>query len=170
MTERRFDPSSGVFGDVLVESARQGVGGEDALDRGVAERAKRSCMGERAVDLVGAVARAQEQDLPGLRAPAAGRACAHQPEKLGGAVAHVGEGDLELIEVDRRMPLRRRVQARRVELEPRTARGELVAGDAAQIGGVHEQLALGDPDRQQIGDVVVGHGVVVAAPGVAERA
>jgi len=37
--------------------------------------------------------------------------------------------------------------------------------DAAQVRGVHEQLALSDAHRQEIGDVVVGDGVLVAFVG-----
>lgn len=57
------------------------------------------------------------------------------------------------------------MQAGGVELETGATRAELVARDAAEIGGVHEQLVLLDPDRQEVSDVVVGGGVEVAAPG-----
>ena len=69
MTERLFEPSRGVLGDVLVERAGQRPRGEDALDGGVVARAERDGMTEREIDLVGGVALAQEQDLAGLRAP-----------------------------------------------------------------------------------------------------
>jgi hypothetical protein len=39
---------------------------------------------------------------------------------------------------------------------------ELVARDAGEVGGVDEELALRDADREQIGHVVVGDGVLVA--------
>jgi hypothetical protein len=38
VTERFFEPSRGVLGDVLVERARHGARGEDALDGGVVAR------------------------------------------------------------------------------------------------------------------------------------
>jgi hypothetical protein len=117
-------------------------------------------MAERVIDLVGAVARAQEQDLARLRGPDPGRAEAHQAEELGRALAHVAERDAELIEIDRAPALRRRMEPGGIELLAGAARGELVTRDAPQIGGVHEQLALGDAHRQEVGDVVVGHGVV----------
>jgi hypothetical protein len=41
VTERFFEPSCGVLGDILVECARQGARGEDALDGGVVTRAER---------------------------------------------------------------------------------------------------------------------------------
>lgn len=56
MTERFFEPSRGVLGDVLVERARQSPRGEDALDGGVVARAERRGMTEREIDLVGGVA------------------------------------------------------------------------------------------------------------------
>lgn len=39
-----------------------------------------------------------------------------------------------------------------------------MASDAAEIGGVDEELALSDADRQEVGDVVVGDGVAIARP------
>jgi hypothetical protein len=39
-----------------------------------------------------------------------------------------------------------------------------VARDAREIGGVNEELALGDADGQDVGDVLVGDGVAVAVP------
>ena len=48
-----------------------------------------------------------------------------------------------------------------VEPEPLAAGGELVARDAGEVGGVDEELALGDADGQDVGDVVVGHGVAL---------
>jgi hypothetical protein len=105
MAERRFEPLSGGLGDVLVERARRRARGEDALDRGVLERAERRGMTERAVELVGGVALAQEQDLAGLGGPDAGRPQAHEAEELGGVLAHVGERDAELIEIDRALVL-----------------------------------------------------------------
>lgn len=69
MTKGVFESSRGVLGDVLIERARLGARGEDALDGGVVARAERRGMAERAIDLVGGVALAQEQDLARLRTP-----------------------------------------------------------------------------------------------------
>jgi hypothetical protein len=165
VTERFFEPSRGVLGDILVERARQGARGEDALDGGVVARAERRGVAERAIDLVGGIALAQEQNLARLRAPDARRPEAHQAEELRGVLAHIVERDVELVEVDGTAPLRRGMESGRVELEAGAARAELVARDAPQVGGVHEQLALRDPHGQDVSDVVVGNGVVIAGPG-----
>lgn len=69
---------------------------------------------ERSVDIGGAEALAKQQDLPRLRAPDAGRAEAHEPEEGRGALAHSFEGHLDLIEVDRALALRRRMELGRV--------------------------------------------------------
>src|ERR1700742_5233117 len=110
MTERFFEPSCGVLGDVLVERARQRSRGEDALDGGVIARTERGGMTEREIDLVGGVALAQKQDLAGLRAPDPRWTEAHQAEEFGRALAHVVEGDVELVEIDRAATIRRGVQ------------------------------------------------------------
>jgi hypothetical protein len=47
----------------------------------------------------------------------------------------------------------------------RATRGELVPRNATQVRSVHEQLPLGDAHRQEIGDMVVGDGVLVAFVG-----
>ena len=165
MTEGFFEPSRGVLGDVLVERARQGARGEDALDGGMVARAERRGVAERAFDLVGGVALAQEQDLARLRAPDPRWPEAHQAKELGGVLAHVVERDVELVEVDGTASLRRRVEPGGVELEAGTARTELVARDAPQVGGIHEQLALRDAHGQNVSDMVIGNSVVIAGPG-----
>src|SRR5262249_57091860 len=70
----------------------------------------------------------------------------------------------ELVEIDGAFAARGRVVAGGVELVAGAARGELVAGDAAEVGGVDEQLALGDAHGQDVGHVLVGDGVAVAFP------
>jgi len=80
-------------------------------------------------------------------------------------LAHVGERDAELIEIDRALALCRRMEACGIETQAGAARREFVACDAAQVGGIDEEFVLGDADRQEVGDVVVGHSVVVAGPG-----
>ena len=101
MAERRFEPLCGGLGDVLVERAWRRTRSEDALDGGVLERAERRGVTERAVEFVGGVALAQEQDLVGLGGSDAWRPQAHETEELGRALTHVGERDAELIEIDR---------------------------------------------------------------------
>src|SRR5882672_7732589 len=150
MTERCFEPSRGVLGDVLVERAGQRPRGEDALDGGVIARTERDGMTEREIDLLGGVALAQEQDLAGLRAPDSRWTEAHQAEEGGRARAPVSEGDVELVEIDRAASIRRGVQPGGVEPEACTGRSELMACDAPQVGGVHEQLALRDTQRQDV--------------------
>jgi len=56
------------------------------------------------------------------------------------------------------------VVAARVELEAATARSELMASDAGEIGGVHEQFGLSDAQGQDVGDVGVGDGIAIAVP------
>jgi hypothetical protein len=165
MTEGLVDPPGGLLGDVLVECARQGARGEDALDGGVVAGAERGGVTECLVDLLGAIALAQEQDVSRLGTPHPRWRLAHQAKELRGALAHVCERDVELVDVDGTMAFVGGVEARGVEPKSGAARSELVACDARQVGGVHEQLALGDAHGQDVGDVVVRHGVVIAGPG-----
>ena len=165
MTEGLVDPPRGLLGDVLVEGARPGARGEDAVDGGVVARAERGGVAQGLVDLLGAIALAQQQDVSRLDAPDTWRALAHQVKELDGVLAHVCERDVELVDVEGALSLVVGVQAGGVEPEPGAARSDLVARDAAQVGGVHEQLALGDADRQDVGDVVVWDGVLIAGPG-----
>ena len=165
MAKGFFDPSRGVLGDVFVEGARQGARGQDALDGGVVEGAELGGVTQREIDLLGAVARAQEQNLAGLGHPHPGRAEAHQAKELGGTLAHVAEREVELVEIERWPSLWRGVQPGGVEPQARASRAELVARNAPEIGGVHEQLALGDAHRQDVGDVVVGDRIRIAIPG-----
>ena len=134
MAERGFDPLCGGLGDVLVERARHRACRKDALDRCVLERAERSGVAEREVDRVGGITLAQEQDLAGLGGPDAWRSQAHEAKEFGGVVAHVGERDAELVEIDRALALCRRVKPCRVEAQ--APRRELVARDTAEIGGI----------------------------------
>ena len=64
----------GVFGDVLVEGAGHRTRGKDALDGAMLEGAEGCGVPKRRVDILGAKALAQEQDLTGLTAPNAGSA------------------------------------------------------------------------------------------------
>ena len=138
MAERRFDPLCGGLGDVLVEGARRRACREDALDRCVLERAERRGVAEREVDRVGGITLAQEQDLAGLGGPDAWRSQAHEAKELGGVIAHVGERNAELVEIDRAPALRRRVKPCGVEAQAQAARRELVARDTAEVGGIDE--------------------------------
>ena len=55
------------------------------------------------------------------------------------------------------------MQSRRIDLEMAPPLGELVCGDTLEVGRVDVQLMLGDAQRQDVGDVLVGHGIPVAA-------
>src|SRR5262249_3357697 len=117
------------------------------------------------VEVGRAEALAQQKDLARLVSPDPRRPCAHEAEEARRVLPHVLESDAELAEVDRALPARSRVQPRGIEPLPFAAGREFVARDAGQVGGVDEELALRDADRQDVGDVVVGHGVGVAFPG-----
>lgn len=107
--KRLLDALRGILGDVLVERARHRARRKDALDGGALESTERSGVSECEIDLFGAVALAQEQDLPCLPRPRARRASTDEAEELGGALAHAVESDAELIEIDGALALRRRV-------------------------------------------------------------
>ena len=166
LSERVGDAARGLLGDVLVERAGRGAGGEDALDgvvvegaeaRGVARarRRGRRWRSARAAGGSGAPGGPRRRGGPALMRRKKRAACS--PMLL--------EGDAELVEVDGALPAGPRVEPGGVEPEPLAAGRELVARDAGEVGGVDEELALGDADRQDVGDVVVGDGVGVALPG-----
>jgi hypothetical protein len=135
------------------------------LDRFVWARAPNVAAWPSAIDLVGGIALAQEQNLARLRAPDARRPEAHQAKELSGVLPHVVERDVELVEVDGTSSLRRGVEPRGVELEVGSARTALVARDAPQVGGIHEQLALRDVHGRMSVTWSIGNGVVIAGPG-----
>jgi hypothetical protein len=130
MPERLLDASRGLLGDVLVERARHRARGEDALDGTMVEGTEGGCVSERGVDVDSAEALAQEQDLAGLRAPDARCSETHQPEEFRRALAHCLEGELDLIEIDRTLALRKRMEPGGIELQALTARSELVTRHA----------------------------------------
>lgn len=121
-------------------------------------------MGERGVDVSGAKAGAKKQDAACLMPPDARRAGAEKAEEGGGALAHALERDGELCEIDGALASGRGVKACRIELEPGAFRGELVMSDACEIGGVDEELALGDADGKDVGDVVVRNCIPIPLP------
>lgn len=165
LAEREGDAADSLLGDVLVEGARGGASGEDARDSVGVEGAKAGGVAESGVEVGRRVALAEEQDLARLMSPDAHRSPAHELEEGGGVLSHLLEGDAELVEIDRALASRGRVQSGGVELEPESARRELVARDTGQVGGIDEELSLSDADRQQVGDMVVGDRVGVALPG-----
>ena len=165
MPERVGDAPHGLLRDVLVERARRRARSEDALDGVVLEGAEGGRVTECGVEVVGGEALAEQEDLARLVSPDPRRPGAHEAEEAGGVLAHLLEGDAQLIEIDGALPPGARVKPGGVELEPSAAGRELMARDAGEVGGVDEELALGDADRQDVGDVVVGHGVGVAFPG-----
>jgi hypothetical protein len=164
VAEGALDSSHGLLCDVFVEGAGRGARGEDSLNGAVVEGAEGRGVGEGGIDIGGGIALAQKQDLARLMGPDTSRAGAHQAKEGGGALAHLLEGAAQLVELERALALRKRVQAGRVEPQALAARRELVAGDAAQVGGVDEELALGNADGDDIGDMLVGYGVFVAIP------
>lgn len=148
MPEFVVEFSAGVLGDVLVEGARRMSGLEDPLDVLVAKRCEADGMTESGVDILSGVALAQEQDAPSATAPLPGRPRAQTSKELTGVVAHLLEGSAQLVEIDGGTTCSATMEALRVEFVALPPRGELVAGDALEIGGITEQLALGDADWQ----------------------
>ena len=69
------------------------------------------------------------------------------------ALAHVLEGDAELIEIDLGRLSADADASRRVELEASAARRELVPRDAWRVRRVDEELALRDAHGQDVGHV-----------------
>lgn len=162
MAELGFEAASGFVCDVLVQGTGGGARSEDARDGFVLESTKAEGVTESAIEIGGGVTLTQEQDLPSMKAAEAGLSDRERLKERGARLAHLLEGGGELREIGHAFSTEWRVQPLGVELEMRATRGELVLRDAAQVRGVHEQLALGDAYRQEIGDVVVGHGVLVA--------
>lgn len=158
------DAVHGLLGDVFVERSRARAGCKDALDGACVEGAKARGVAERGVDVGGREALSQEQDLTCLVSPVSRRSRAHQAKEARGMLAHVFEGDAKHVEVDRCLSLRSWVESGGIEPESLAARGELVACNAGQVGGVDEELLLGDADGEEIGDVVVGDGVGIPFP------
>lgn len=139
--------------------------GQDALDSVVVESAKGRRMSEGGVDVFGGVACTQEQDLASLMARGGLRTtAAHQSEKLAGALPHVGESDLELVQVHGALALGLRVKPGGIELEPLSTTYKLVTGDTFKISRVDEELALGNADRENVCHMVIGHRIPVAVP------
>jgi hypothetical protein len=62
-------------------------------------------------------------------------------------LAHLAKGGAELVEIDSALALRGRMQALRIEPEPKAAGSELVSGNAGEVGGINEELLLGDANR-----------------------
>ena len=141
------DSPDGLLGDVFVERAGGGARGHDALDSVVLESAEGGGVSERRVEILSGIPLAQQQDLTSLMSPDAWGPRAQETEEVGGLLAHPAEGGAELVEVDRALALRGRVQALGVEPEPSAAGRELVSCNAREVGGIDEELLLGDADR-----------------------
>ncbi len=121
-------------------------------------------MGERGAEVGGGVALAQEQDLASVVAGEAALGGGEAGEEAGSVEADVGEGLLDLGEVGA-AAIPGWVDELRIDVHPSAARREFVARHEPEIGGVDEELVLGDADREDLGDVVVGDGVAVAVDG-----
>src|SRR6185437_4276740 len=164
LAEPLFEPSCRVLGDVLVQSPRGAARLEDPLDGVVVEGTEAGGMAERGVEIGGGVAGTQNEDAPRLVAPDARGPGGEQPEERGGPLAHALEGGGELVEIDGTRAARRGMVTGGIELRARASWRELVAGDAPKVGGIDEELALGDADGQDVGHVLVRDRVPVALP------
>jgi len=165
MAERLLDPTGGLLSDVFVEGAWLRARSKDPLDGGVLEHAEAVGVPERSVELLGRVALAQQHDPARLPRPCARSAGAQLAEEVGSPLAHAPESDAELVSIDRIfVSLGDGMKTRGIELEGCTARRELVARDTPQVRGVDEELALRDAHRQDVGDVLVRDGVLIARP------
>lgn len=121
-------------------------------------------MCERGVEVGGVVALTEHENLSKLVNPLANWAGAREQEKVVGTLPHLVEGHAELIEIDRTVAARRWVVTMGVELVAAAAWSKLVSSDTAQVGGVHEQLVLGDANREDVGHVVVWNRVAIPFP------
>lgn len=150
--------------DVLVEGAGAAARHQNALDGSDVEGAVERGVGQRGVEIRGVVALAQEQDAAGVMGPVARRRAGGESNEVVRALAHLLKRGAELVEIGRPVASRARVVAVGVELVAAAPWSELVAGDTLEVGGVDEELVLGDAHGHEVRDVVVGHGVAVAGP------
>lgn len=164
LAECFFEAARGLLGDVFIEGAWARTGGEDALDGVVFERAEGRGVPERGVDVGGGIALAQEEDLARLVAPEPRHAEEHQSKERGGLLAHARECNVELLEIEWTLSLWLGMKTRRIELQSLAATNELVARDASQIGGIDEELVLGNAQGKNVCDLVVGDSVAVSIP------
>lgn len=162
--EGLVEPACSLLGDVLGEATRGGARGEDALDGQVLEGAEGARVGEGGAEVGGGVALAQEQDLAGVVAGEAALRGGEAGEEARPIDADAGEGLLDLGEVGA-AAIPGRVDELRVDVHAAAARCELVARDEPEVGGVDEELVLGDADGEDLRHVVVGYGVAVAVDG-----
>lgn len=102
---------------------------DDALDGSGLEGAIGGGVTERCVEIGGVETLAQEQDLARLMPPNSGRSSAHEVEESLRALAHLLEGDAELVEIERAPSRRARVDAGRVDLLAGAPGAQLVPGD-----------------------------------------
>ena len=163
-TERLLEAPRCVLGDILVEGPGRRARLEDALDGAMLEGTEPRGMRERSVEVLGGIASAEHEDAARLVTPDARGARAQQAKERGAAGPQAVERHRELVEIHRAPAARRWVESRGVELLPGAGRRKLVTGDARKVGGVDEQLALGDAHGQDVGHVVVRDGVAIARP------
>ena len=144
-----------VLGHVLVQPAAIGPGSEDPLDRGVLERAVLEGVRKGFEQVVGVPAFTQSEDLARVVGRGARVALLEGRQKCVRGIAQVLEGAAQLVEVRTALGVSGAVPGEdRVLL--RTARFQLVARDAVQVGLVDEELVLGYAHREDFGDVVIG--------------
>lgn len=113
----------------------------------------------------GGVFAAELEDLPSLIAALAWVVGAERSKVRLGALAHLREGVLELLKIGGGTATRGAMKVHRVEVEASTLGRELMLGNEAEVGGIDEEFLLSDPHREDLGDVVVGHGVAITVPG-----
>ena len=122
---------------------------------------------ERGVDVGGVVALAQEQDLARVVAPTrGGPALLEAGRRRRRARPCSSKATRELVEIDGALALAAAGGGRRDRACRPAPRGASSwRAMQREVGGVDEELVLGDAHRQDVGDVLVGHGVAVAVPG-----
>ena len=161
-----LETADGVRGGVLRERAWPGVREQDARNGSVIDGAVGERVAEGGFEVCGRVALAQEQDLARAEGAVAREGGGKPREEGGRGGAHLLERGAQLVEIgDAGAVLPAAVDALRVDVLAGAARGERVARDDAQIGGVDEELVGRDAHGQDVGDLLVGHGVAIAFPG-----
>ena len=130
----------------------------------VLEGTKRAGVDQRRDQVGGGVALAQDQDLSPVVAGVAALRGGEAGEEAGAALAEIDKGLLDQTEA-RAVAVPGRMDVLRVDLHASAAGGEFMASYQTQVSGIDEEFGLSHPDRKELGDVIVGHGVAVAIDG-----
>ncbi len=153
----------GLFGNVLVETARACTRDQDAFDCGVFKGAEGQRVRERTEQVSGIVTFAERQHSARVVAGRAMLVFLERIEEGGGRVTDVGEGAAQLVEIGAVLGMSW-TMAIEDGLLLGSTRAQRVASDTGQVGLVDEQLVFGDAHWEDLGDVVVGQRVPVAIP------